>query len=144
MSARDIPVEVMQHVFALKAVPLFQQLRAEQLLPIADIVRDVSYEADETIFEEGQEGYHLYVIIGGEVDVIVGGKSVARLGANDCFGEMALLEALTRSATVRTRTDVALLAISRDDFLDLLDLYPVLARSIIGVLVDRLRKAGGS
>ena len=70
-----------------------------------------------------------------------GGDRVAVLGVKECFGEMALLDQSARSASVRAIKDVELLAISRDDFQDLLDLHPALARGIIRVLTQRLRVA---
>ena len=138
-SSRSVPVEVLQHVFLLKGVPLFKALNTEQILPVADIVSSVTYEKGDTIFHEGDEGHHLYVVVQGNVEVVVAGVQVAVLGVHQCFGEMAVLEQLTRSASVRALEDVSLLRIAREDFLDLLDLYPVLARSIIAVLTERLR-----
>jgi CRP-like cAMP-binding protein len=54
---------------------------------------------------------------------------------------MALLDSSPRSASVRARKDCELLAISRDDFQDLLDMHPALARGVIRVLTQRLRHA---
>ena len=139
--SRSVPVEVLKHVFLLKGVTLFKALNTEQILPVADIVSSVSFEKGDTIFHEGDEGHQLYVVVQGSVEVVVAGQQVAVLGVHQCFGEMAVLEQLTRSATVRAIEDVSLLRIAREDFLDLLDLYPVLARSIIAVLTERLRSA---
>jgi CRP-like cAMP-binding protein len=54
---------------------------------------------------------------------------------------MALLDQSLRSASIRVRKDADLLAIARDDFQDLLDLHPTLARGVIRVLTKRLRMA---
>jgi hypothetical protein len=129
----------MDMVFLLKAVPLLSDLSGEQLLPVADIVQQVHVESGDLVFAEGQPGNHLYVILEGEVDVLRGREVVAQFGVKDCFGEMALLDQSPRSASVRARTDCELLAISRDDFQDLLDMHPALARGIIRVLTQRLR-----
>jgi hypothetical protein len=131
----------MDMVFLLKAVPFLSELSGEQLLPIADIVQHVHVEAGDLVFAEGQPGNHLYVILEGEVDVMRGSERVARLGRKECVGEMALLDPAPRSASVKARTDCELLAIARDDFQDLLDMHPALARGIIRVLTQRLRHA---
>ena len=131
----------MDMVFLLKAVPFLSDLSGEQLLPIADIVQHVHVEAGDLVFGEGQPGNHLYVILEGEVDVLRGKERVARLGQKECVGEMALLDSSPRSASVKARTDCELLAIARDDFQDLLDMHPALARGIIRVLTQRLRHA---
>jgi putative Mg2+ transporter-C (MgtC) family protein len=80
----------------------------------------------------------------GEVEVLHGGERVAVLGVKECFGEMALLDSSVRSASIRVRNDVELLVIARDDFQDLLELHPALARGIIRVLTHRLRIANQS
>lgn len=131
----------MDMVFLLKGVPLLSDLSGEQLLPVADIVQQVHVEAGDLVFAEGQPGNHLYVILEGAVDVLRGEEAVAKLGVKECFGEMALLDSSPRSASVRARKDCELLAISRDDFQDLLDMHPALARGVIRVLTQRLRHA---
>ena len=131
----------MDMVFLLKAVPLLSDLSGEQLLPLTDILQPVHIEAGDLVFTEGQPGNHLYVILEGEVDVLRGAEPVARLGIKECFGEMALLDQSPRSASVKARNDCELLAISRDDFQDLLDMHPALARGVIRVLTQRLRVA---
>ena len=131
----------MDMVFLLKGVPLLSDLSGEQLLPVTDIVQHVHVEAGDFVFTEGQAGNHLYVILEGEVEVLRGGERVATLGVKECFGEMALLDQSARSASIRANRDVELLAISRDDFQDLLDMHPALARGVIRVLTQRLRVA---
>lgn len=132
----------MDLVFLLKGVPLLSDLSGEQLLPVAEIVQHVHIEAGDLVFSEGQPGNHLYVILEGLVDVQRGPEHLATLGTKECFGEMALLDQAPRMASVRASTDVELLAIARDDFQDLLDMHPALARGIIRVLTQRLRAAG--
>jgi ATP/ADP translocase len=131
----------MDMVFLLKGVPLFTGLSGEQLLPVADIAHRVTFEKGDIVFEQGHPGLHVYLILDGEVEVIHDGDRVATLGEKQCFGEMALLDQGERSASIRCTDDVELLAISRDDFQDLLDLYPALAKGIIRTLTQRLRVA---
>jgi len=54
---------------------------------------------------------------------------------------MALLDDTPRSATVRATKDTRVLTVAREDFHDLLDLYPGIARQIAAVMVERLRAA---
>ncbi len=131
----------MDMVFLLKGVPLLSDLSGEQLLPLTDVVQTVHVEAGDLVFAEGEPGNHLYVILEGEVEVLRGDERVAALGINECFGEMALLDSSARSASIRALRNVELLALARDDFQDLLDLNPALARGVIRVLTQRLRVA---
>lgn len=130
----------MDIVFLLKSVPLFQGLSGEQLLPVTDIVEQVTFDRGDTVFSEGDPGHHLYLVLEGTVEVLHSDDLIAVLGEKECFGEMALLDASTRSASIRVRDDVTLLAVSRDDFNDLLDLNPALAKGVIRVLTRRLRR----
>jgi CRP-like cAMP-binding protein len=68
-------------------------------------------------------------------------KTIAELGERECFGEMAILDASPRSATVTALSDVALLKIAREDFEELLQEKHVIAQGIIKVLTRRLREA---
>ena len=133
------PENTMEMVFVLKAVPLFSGLSAQQLVPVADILTEVTYEEDDIVFQQGTEGLALYVVVDGEVEVVSDGEVLATLGRNECFGEMAVLDRALRSATIRVTRDVVLFRIARDDFQDLLELYPTLAKGVIRVLVGRVR-----
>lgn len=137
----DVTTDPMDVVFLLKSVPLFAGLSGEQLLPVADIVQRVDFDKGEVVFEQGQLGNHVYLVLEGEVDVLHDGECVAVLGKKECFGEMALLDSGPRSASIRTRSYVSLWAIAREDFQDLLDLHPALGKGVIRVLTQRLRDA---
>lgn len=133
--------ESMGLILELRAISLFKGLGADALVPVAAIATHVTYDAGALIFEQGGEGDRLYVISKGKVEIVRDGQRLAVLGPGECFGEMALLERTSRSATVRAVSGSKLLTIAREDFDDLLDVYPVISRAIANVLVDRLRDA---
>jgi CRP-like cAMP-binding protein len=128
-------------VLLLRDIPLFKGLSADELLPIAGIATRTAHDEGAVVFEEGSHGAHLYVIAEGRVEVLRGGERLALLGPGDCFGEMALLDQSVRSASVRVVEAAALVTIARDDFDDLLEVYPAIARAIALVLAGRLREA---
>ena len=131
----------MARVFQLREVPLFTGLGADELWPVAEITSEVHVAAGGTVFEAGDRGDKLYLISKGRVEVLADGRRIAELGVGECFGEMALLDGAARSATIRCLDDTVLVATPREDFLDLLELYPAIARAVASVLVTRLREA---
>ena len=139
-SKRDRALEL---VLRLRDNPLFAGLSADEVLPIATITEQKSFPAGEVIFKEGAAGEHLYLISRGRVEVLRDDKHLNELGVGECFGEMALLDSAPRSATVRALDDVSLVTIAREDFMDLLDVYPAIARAIALVLAGRLRNRRG-
>ena len=95
----------------------------------------------ETIFKEGEPAKELYVIRSGRVEIQLGNRLLDTLEANDIFGEMALIDAAPRSASAIAKTDVALVPISKKDFLTLVGRAPTFALDIMGMLTRRLRDA---
>jgi hypothetical protein len=133
--------EVMLRLFLLKGVELFRDVPADQLLPLAHVARRVSFLPGELIFEEDAPGDELFVVADGAVAIEKGGTTLATLRQRAPFGEMAILDDEgARSAAARAVEATDCLVISREDFYDLFDIAPGLARGVIKVLVARARK----
>lgn len=95
----------------------------------------------ETIFKEGEPAKELYIIQRGKVEIQLGNRLLDTLDANDIFGEMALIDGAPRSATATAKTDVALVPMSKKDFLTLVTKAPTFALDVMGMLARRLRSA---
>ena len=128
----------------LSKIPLFAGLPRKELDQILQVM-DVKELADrEILFREGEPGEHLYVVISGELEVLMGAGRVEELVLNvmrdgEHFGEMGLImPGGHRTATVRARGDSKLLSMSRSQFLELTKKYPVLSDSMVRVLSQRL------
>jgi CRP-like cAMP-binding protein len=111
----------------LKAVDLFIGLTDEQLQRLIDISHELVYNANDTIFAQGDDGDRLFLIRQGQVEILVeseSGKprSQVYLGQGQLFGEMALIDYGKRSATVRAiRNGTIVDVIDRDAFTRLCD-----------------------
>lgn len=131
----------------LKTVPFFDRLSNRQLKSVSDIMFERTYEADESIFEEGQPGAALFLILDGKVAVeIYRETSTTRLAVLESgafFGEMALLDETPRSANARALEPTRTLALYRNDLNELVDRDAKTAcqiyRSLAGMIGDRLR-----
>jgi NADH dehydrogenase len=100
------------------------------------------YEPGQEVFREGDLGDCLYVVLSGEAEVTQRApgseKVLARLGAGEVFGEMALLEQTTRNATVRCRTAMDVLRLPKHEFAALAANLPDLRASFEKVMNGRL------
>jgi ATP/ADP translocase/HEAT repeat protein len=132
-------VPLIERVIVLKSVPLFAELSGESLYPIAEIADDLAVPQGTVIFERGDVGNYLYVVVRGEVEIQRDGDVVRSLGSSEAFGEMAVLDDRPRSATAVAKTDAQLLRIEGEPFGDLLDQHPEIARGIIRVLLAYVR-----
>ncbi len=101
----------------LRGIPMFALLTPTVLERLAGHLEPVRYTAGTVVIQEGESGDRMYVLETGEVDVSVGGRHVRTQGSGSEFGEIALLRDVPRTATVRARTDVALLALRAEVFL---------------------------
>ncbi|MBI4866980.1 MAG: cyclic nucleotide-binding domain-containing protein [Candidatus Wallbacteria bacterium] len=107
----------------LEEIPFFALLGAGQRAELATAMTREWYDAGSRILHQGDLGDRFYVVRSGELAVRrldPGGidRRVARLVAGDCFGELALLASSTRTASVDAVTDVELLSLGRDEFLE--------------------------
>lgn len=141
----------------LKQADIFFQVPVDYLDKVAAICQEFSYQAGEIVFSEGSDSVDLYVIIQGEVDILVDpglvGRqpedpaqpvSIATLRRGQSFGEIALIDLGVRSATTRAAVDnTLLLAIPRDGLIKLCDRYPEmgyrLLRNLATDLATKLR-----
>jgi ATP-binding cassette subfamily B protein len=113
----------------LRTIPFFESLDETLLPALAERFVRERHAEGHTIFDEGDPGNKLYFIDRGEVEVVATGptgeeRRLALLRDGDYFGEMALLEDVPRTATVRTRAPTILLGLDREQFLDLLQAVP--------------------
>ncbi|NOX19333.1 MAG: Crp/Fnr family transcriptional regulator [Chlorobi bacterium] len=128
----------------LADVPIFSDLPVETMAKIARIGTLKKYSKDSLILLEDEVGSALFVILKGRVKVARNssdGKEVILtiLNESDFFGEMAILDGLTRSASVISMEDSEVFLIHRSDFLLLLKQYPEISIALLQELTRRLR-----
>ncbi|NLY74373.1 MAG: Crp/Fnr family transcriptional regulator [Firmicutes bacterium] len=106
-----------------------------------------SFEAGATIFTEGEPGNEMYLIKSGRVKVIrsekTGSKVLSVFGAGNLFGEMALIEAKPRSATVVAMEKTEVLVLTFSDLEQIISSKPEFLFKLIQVLCKRIRFTTG-
>ena len=130
----------------LAKVEMFSELDSEELERVASLAQTRTAAKDTVIFHAGDPADAVYVISNGKVKVVTtstDGKEfiLTVLGAGQVFGEMALIESATRSASVITLTAAEMISISHDDFQHLLNTAPSISRKLLVILSRRLRRA---
>ena len=126
----------------LGRMPLFARLGDRELLRVMQAVEVRSYDDNTVVIREGDKGDELFIVLSGRVNVSRGGETLTRLGAGEHFGEMALIRAVPRSATVTSDGGAELIIIRRTDFFELLrsehEIAVKMLWQFLGVLADRL------
>jgi CRP/FNR family transcriptional regulator, cyclic AMP receptor protein len=99
--------------------------------------------AGTTLFREGSAGALAYVVLEGQVAVSIQGRPVQKVGPGGIFGEMALVDQSSRAATAVAQTDVALIAINRNVFINLVKGNPEFGAALLGAVAERVRFVAG-
>jgi 2-oxoglutarate dehydrogenase complex dehydrogenase (E1) component-like enzyme len=123
----------------LRKLPLLRGLSESDISSIAATARFVDYEAGEVICRQGEVGRDLYILISGSVLVQQGRRILAKLGAGDVVGELAVLDDQPRSADVVAVEEMRVLEIRGTEFSALLEANGALARHMLRVLAGRVR-----
>ncbi len=129
---------------ALSKVSLFALMKRGDLKKLAKNCTRHQFEAGQIITAEGDYDGRLFVIVSGSAEVIKGlgtdkERVVARLGQGHYFGEMALVDDFTRTASVRAETEVEALSLDRWNFREAIKKYPAIAVEMLQTLARRVR-----
>ena len=107
---------------SLARIPLLRDVAPEALDQLARCLRRRSYHRGEVIFHQGDPGDTMHLMRGGRVKVVIPAETgdeavLAILGPGDCFGELAVIDGGSRSASVVAMEQVETLVLGRQDFL---------------------------
>ncbi|MBN2038937.1 MAG: cyclic nucleotide-binding domain-containing protein [Spirochaetes bacterium] len=133
-------LSIMQKILFLKENKLFNELKINEIIHIAGIAREIDIPAGSTIIKQGENGDRLFIVIEGEVKVFTEQRILANLGPGSCIGELSIIDAEPRSASVVSTKKTKILSIARDDFLLTLKDNPAISINIMQVITGRLRK----
>jgi CRP-like cAMP-binding protein len=114
-------------------IPIFQDLNNRELRTIKRILHQREYKKNEVIFNQGDVGLGMYIIVKGTVEIVRGTAKhmLAELNDGDFFGELALLDDSPRSATSVSKTPCKMLCFFKPELLDLINRDPGLGSKIL-------------
>ena len=137
-------------IYFLKRVPFFKEIGDKELEELSKLLRYKKYNKDAILFDEGDPGDKLYLIIEGKVQIYRQSYSnydrdpviLAILKNGDYFGEMAILQPdQYRSAYAKILEQSSIYTLLKSDFDQFLERYPKVSLSLLNVALNRLRKA---
>jgi CRP-like cAMP-binding protein len=118
----------------IRQIGLFATLRPKELRVIDGLLYERHYLKDEIVFDQGEVGQALYVVLSGRVLICrqteTGIEPFAEIPAGSLFGELALLWGAPRVAQARAAEDCVLAALSRSDFETLIETHAAIATKI--------------
>jgi CRP-like cAMP-binding protein len=127
----------------LAQIPVFQGLNKKDLRLISSLATRLDKPAGTILTKEGEQGYEFIIVLEGEVEVRQGGHVIAKRGAGEWFGEIALLDDRPRTATIVATTPVAIEVIGRREFTTLLDDFPEIRQALMAAMAQRLADIDG-
>lgn len=133
-------MELDKKLTLLRRAPFLEALPLSILRSLIAESRELSLAPGEIVFEEGDPGRSMYVVVRGKVLVSKQGKRIAVGGPGDCFGEMALIESKERSAGLSALSDATVVEIPEAQFRQKIATNPRALLALLGTFSDRSRK----
>ncbi|HWK16355.1 MAG TPA: MFS transporter [Solirubrobacteraceae bacterium] len=140
-SSASVPVV---EIHLLRSIDMFGALPAPTLETLARAVERVRVTAGTTIMHQGDAGDRYYAIASGVLDVTCDGVAIASLSRGEGVGEIALIQATPRTATVTAQSDAEVYALDREPFLLAVTGHASVRTSADGVMRRRLEELAAS
>ncbi len=129
-----------EKVLLLKGVSMFSATSEDTLADVASVLEEVELRPGELVFEKGEPGKSMYIVVSGRVRIFDGAKTINFLGEQEIFGELALLDPEPRSASVESAEETRLFRLDRDTLFELMTDNVGVVSGIMQVLCRRLRR----
>jgi len=135
-------------ILYLKKIEIFNDLSINELAAVASVTEEAAFGEGEQVFQEGDQGDTLYLVLDGDVSVIKSCNlekeiELDSIGAGDYFGEMALFGDDRRSATIRVKKTSRFLTLNKQELQEIVREYPQIALHVCRVLSMRIRHLHG-
>jgi diguanylate cyclase (GGDEF)-like protein len=132
-------VLVEEKLARLRSTELLGSLTDDELRRLLEECAEIRLQPGQRVFEEGDEGRSLYIVLAGEVEITKQGKRIAQGGPGQYFGEMALIEKKERSASLAATGAAVVLEVPERQYFDHIAKHPAALLALLRTLSDRSR-----
>ena len=141
--------EESETALALRHVPVFADLSKREIRAVEKIVHSRDYKPGETVFQQGDPGLGMYIVITGQIQIVNNADPenpvvYSELNDGDFFGDLALVDDSSRSASAIANADTRLVAFFSPELKNIITRFPGLGNKILmnlaKVIAQRLRK----
>lgn len=124
----------------LHNVKIFSEVGESDLADIADQLSEIKFRSGQAIFKKGDEGDAMYIIKSGSVRVHDGNHVLSRLSPGQVFGEFALFDKESRSASITAEDPTVLLELDQDKFARVMVSKPEVTMGVLRKVIRRIRE----
>lgn len=139
MSRRTKDTIISERISTLKKTNIFSETDDLILKEIALQLAEKKVAKGKLIFKKGSLGKSMYIIAKGMVRIHDGGHVYSKMGEGSVFGEYALIDEETRSASVTAEKNSILYKLEQDDFYKLISQKQEITKGVLVVLIKRIR-----
>ena len=130
---------LIEKVLILKSSSIFQDTAENELVDLAEVLKEEYYDPGVTIFSKGESGSCMYFIYKGKMRIHDGEHILAVLEEQDIVGELSILDAESRSASATTMEECILLKLEQEPFYEIMMNNVDVLKGILKTLSKRLR-----
>lgn len=132
-------ISIIERVIFLQNVDVFSELPSDKLALIAAVAEEITFEAGDAIYKEGDASDAMYLVIDGVVSLHRGQAEVTLARAKEAFGTWALFDDELRVVGATVSATCRVLRVSKDDFVELLADNVEITQAVLKAVVGRLR-----
>ncbi len=141
LEGEDAMFSVFEKVEILRGVSIFAQTPDAVLAEVAQLLQKQSFTSGAPILRENELGTRMYMLVSGRVHVHRHGVTLNYLEAPEIFGELSVLDAAPRVASVTAASDVTVFVLEREPLYQLMSTRPEIMEGVMRVLCQRVRQA---
>lgn len=136
---REVSMETIQITAHLQRAPAFNRLAMRELIRVADAIEEIELATDEILFDEGDDGTSLYLLVSGEIALSQRGAETGRVRAGGLLGELASIDGGLSMERAIAVSPVTALKLRRDPLMALMTDAPAFAIALGQLLAIRVR-----